>query len=69
MNNCSPCPSNPNINRKITMNTTHLTRVRRLFFRPHIPLSTSRHNARQWAKSVRHLGDKWLLAAPMNRGA
>lgn len=49
------------------MNTAHLTRVRRMFFRDDIPTSTSRHNARQWVKSIRLLGDKWLLAHPINR--
>lgn len=49
------------------MNTTQLSRVRRLFFRPDIPASTSRHNARQWARSVRSLGQRWLLAKPINQ--
>jgi hypothetical protein len=49
------------------MNTAHLTRVRRLFFRPGIPTSTARHNAKAWARSVRLLGDKWLLKNPINR--
>lgn len=48
------------------MNTTQLSRVRRLFFRPDIPSSTARHNARQWARSIRMLGYRWLLAKPLN---
>ena len=51
------------------MNTIHLSRVRRLFFRPDIPASTARHNARQWVRSVRHLGNRWLLAQPIQRWA
>jgi hypothetical protein len=26
---------------------------------------TNRHNQRQWVRSIRFLGDKWLLAAPI----
>lgn len=53
------------------MNTTMLTRARRLFDRPGIPRNVVRHNCRQWARSVRMLGDKWLIAKPItitNRG-
>jgi hypothetical protein len=39
------------------MNTTLLTKVRTLY--PH-----SRHNQKQWVKSIRHLGPKWLVAQP-----
>lgn len=48
------------------MKTAHLARVRRMFFRRDIPVSTSRHNALAWTRSVRMLGDKWLLAKPIN---
>ena len=45
------------------MNITHLRRVRRLFCSdPTVPKHTQRHNCVQWVKSVRYLGDKWLLA-------
>jgi hypothetical protein len=44
------------------MKTNMLTRVRNLFPR-------SRHNQRAWIKSVRLLGEKWLLATPVNRRA
>lgn len=27
-----------------------------------VPRSTTRHNRRAWLKSLRFLGDKWLLA-------
>lgn len=45
------------------MNTRILKHVRSLFVREMIPMSTSRHNMRQWVRSVRRLGDKHLLAA------
>ncbi len=48
------------------MNTAMLTRARRLFDRPGIPRHVVRHNCRQWARSVRLLGDKWLIAKPIN---
>jgi hypothetical protein len=50
------------------MNTTRLRQVRRAF--PHIPsvpASTIRHNRRAWIRSIRELGDKWLLAAPVQK--
>lgn len=48
------------------MNTTYLRRVRKLFVHPGAPRHVQRHNMREWVKSVRYLGDKWLLAAPVN---
>lgn len=39
------------------MNTTLLTKVRTLY-------PQSRHLQRQWIKSVRHLGDRWLVRRP-----
>jgi hypothetical protein len=51
------------------MNTNLLRRARRLFSHPDVPASTQRHNARAWARSVAFLGDKWLLAKPIRRGA
>lgn len=44
------------------MNTTLLIKVRTLY--PH-----SRHNQRQWIKSLRHLGSKWLVAQPQPKEA
>lgn len=49
------------------MNTTALRYVRRLFNTEHVPARTNRHNQRQWVRSVRFLGDKWLLATPVAR--
>ena len=48
------------------MNITVLRHVRQLFNVGHVPAHTNRHNQRQWVRSLRHLGDKWLLAKPMN---
>ena len=42
------------------MKTNMLTRVRRLY-------PSDRYLARQWVRSVRMLGDRWLLARPMDR--
>ena len=47
------------------MNTTLLTRVRK-HFSCGTP-SIDRHNRRAWVRSVRLLGDKWLLAKPVTR--
>lgn len=49
------------------MNTNLLKRARRLFQHADVPASTYRHNVRAWARSVAFLGDKWLLANPVNR--
>lgn len=46
------------------MNTTRLKQARRLFNNDMAPPSTVRHNIRQWARSLRALGDKWLYANP-----
>lgn len=47
------------------MNITLLTRVRKHFScgTPRI----DRHNRLAWVRSVRLLGDKWLLAKPVTR--
>ena len=44
-----------------------LKHVRQLFNVDYIPRSTNRHNQRQWVRSVRNLGDKWLLAKQIKR--
>lgn len=49
------------------MNTTLLSRARRMFDRPDVPRKIVRHNIRQWSRSVRHLGGKWLIAEPIQR--
>ena len=49
------------------MNITLLTRARKHFVHDLAPTHTSRHNMRQWVRSVRLLGDKWLIAKPLER--
>jgi hypothetical protein len=51
------------------MNTVMLSRARRNFCHANAPVSTQRHNIRQWVRSLRFLGDKWLLATPLNKPA
>ena len=46
------------------MNTKLLRIARKHFVRDYIPVSTQRHNIRAWVRSLRLLGDKWLLAKP-----
>ena len=47
------------------MKTNMLTRVRAHF--NCAERHTNRHNMRQWVRSVRFLGDKWLLAVQVVR--
>jgi hypothetical protein len=47
------------------MEITHLTRVRKLFNSKDVARSVNRHNQREWCKSVRALGGKWLYAVPV----
>lgn len=51
------------------MNTRLLVRVRRAFPYTDVPRHITRHNRRAWVRSVRHLGGRWLLAAPMSRAS
>ena len=51
------------------MNTSMLRRVRRHFAHSMAPAHVQRHNMRAWVRSVRMLGDKWLLAKPIERRA
>jgi len=44
-----------------------LTHVRQLFNTQGVDKRINRHNQRQWVRSVRYLGDKWLLAKPVMR--
>ena len=50
------------------MNVTHLRRVRQMFNVAGVPRSTCRHNQRAWVRSVRLLGNQWLLATTLRRG-
>jgi hypothetical protein len=49
------------------MNTHYLIHVRQLFATYDAPPSTIRNYQRQWVQSIRTLGDKWLLAHPVQR--
>ena len=49
------------------MKTQALRHVRKLFCHENAPRSVQRHNCRQWVRLIRFLGDKWLLAKPVNR--
>jgi len=49
------------------MNTAVLSMARRLFIVQGVPSHTQRHNMRSWVRSVRFLGDNWLIAKPMDR--
>lgn len=49
------------------MKTQALTKVRRLFNNPNIPVEHNRSYQRQWVRQIRFLGDKWLLAKQIGR--
>lgn len=49
------------------MNTQALSMARRLFQIDGVPSHTQRHNIRSWVRSVRYLGDKWLIANPIQK--
>ena len=44
------------------MNTTRLCQARRLFNSELAPREINRANQRKWVRSLRVLGDRWLLA-------
>lgn len=48
------------------MNSSMLRLARKNFVRDYIPRHTQRHNMRAWVRSLRLLGDKWLLAQHIN---
>ncbi len=49
------------------MNTRMLAHVRQLWNCPYVPESINRANQRKWIRSVRMLGNKWLLAKHIER--
>jgi hypothetical protein len=51
------------------MKVNVLRHVRQLFNVPYVPKHVNRHNQRAWVRSVRNLGDKWLLAKKVERRA
>lgn len=44
------------------MNTKMLVKARQLFSVPYMPPEINRANQRKWIRSIRILGDKWVLA-------
>jgi len=49
------------------MNTRYLKKVRRIFSQYDAPSEVIRSYQRQWVRSVRRLGDKWLIAKNIER--
>ena len=49
------------------MKTHMLKRARTLFNVDYMPPEINRANQRKWVRSVRLLGDKWLLATHIQR--
>lgn len=49
------------------MNTTQLVRARRMFNSDWVAPQINRANRLAWVRSVRQLGDKWLLATPISK--
>lgn len=49
------------------MNTRMLVKARELFSVDYIPQQINRANQRKWIRSIRLLGDKWLLAKQIER--
>jgi hypothetical protein len=49
------------------MNTRFLTHVRKIFATYDAPPEVIRGYQKQWVKSVRQLGDKWLVAKQVQR--
>lgn len=51
----------------VSMNTRFLKRVRAMFASYDAPPEVIRSYQRQWVRSVRKLGDKWLIAKQIER--
>jgi len=49
------------------MNTRYLRHVRKIFASYDAPPEVIRDYQRQWVRSVRQLGDKWLVAKQVQR--
>ncbi len=49
------------------MNTKMLVKARVLFSVDYVPAEINRANQRKWIRSIRLLGDKWLLAKNIER--
>jgi hypothetical protein len=51
----------------VVMNVRMLRHVRQLWNVPFVPQSINRANQRKWIRSVRLLGDKWLIVKHVER--
>jgi hypothetical protein len=51
----------------LSMNTRFLKRVRAMFASYDAPPEVIRSYQRQWVRSVRRLGNNWLVAKPIER--
>lgn len=50
------------------MSVRHLVKkARKLWNDPEVPPHINRHNRKAWIRAVLRLGDRWLLAAPIQR--
>jgi hypothetical protein len=49
------------------MKTNVLKKLRETYNNPWVPPEFNRSYQRQWVKQIRRLGDKWLLAKPINK--
>jgi hypothetical protein len=49
------------------MNTNALKHVRKMWNNPLAPANINRANQRKWVQAIRKLGDRWLLAQPIER--
>jgi hypothetical protein len=49
------------------MNTKILKQTREMWNVADVPREINRANQLKWVRSIRMLGDKWLLAKPMER--
>ena len=49
------------------MNTKILKQAREMWNVADVSRETNRANQRKWVRSLRMLGDKWLIAKPMER--
>ena len=49
------------------MKTQALRHVRKLWNVPYAPREINRANQRKWVRSVRMLGDRWLLAQTVKK--
>jgi len=49
------------------MDIKMLIKAKQLFNTDAAPAYINRHNQRQWARSIKLLGSKWILASPVKK--